>query len=351
MTRTLRLLLIIAAAAVLFAAIVAILAVHLLLQPERFTAMLRSQAHDAGLELNLSSPASPALFPRPSLELQGLSLSAQDATTPILVAASSRLALPWHTLFGGDTAISQMEIDSPRVDLDALQAWFNALPSRPADKPLQIPRIDTGVLITRGSVFGGEQLLLNDVRLEAGKLASGQPFPLNISARTANDASLQLDLTATPRIQGHALQLDHIALHMTQADALVLQLNGDARWHGAADAQIRLDGKVDYADAGHYDLVVQLTPATQADPLLLALKLDGQGGHANLQVPPIELAHWWSQTLNGQQPALAMPPGSGQVDISKIDTAGVSIEGLHVETGVAPASTAATPAASAKSKP
>ena len=147
---------------ILVAALVAlVVTVYLLLQPERFTAMLQEQAAKAGLELSLSSPASPTLFPRPALELQGLTLTAQGASMPILLAANGRLALPWSTLFGGPTVISRLEIDAPRVDLDALQAWLSSLPSGPAGAP-NIPRIDTGVRIARGTLVRGNQMLLRD---------------------------------------------------------------------------------------------------------------------------------------------------------------------------------------------
>src|SRR5690606_18049444 len=124
-----------AAAAVL----TVVVAVYLLLQPDRFTAMLQTQARATGLDLRLASPASPTLFPRPALELRGITLSAEGAHVPILLAARGRLALPWHTLFGGPTVISQLQIDSPRVDLDALQAWMATLPARTGNTPPDIP--------------------------------------------------------------------------------------------------------------------------------------------------------------------------------------------------------------------
>src|SRR6185312_13350638 len=105
-------------------------------------------------------PASPTLFPRPALDLQGITLNAQDATVPILFAEHGRLDLPWRTLFGGPTVITQLKIESPRVDLDALQAWLAALPARPDNGPPNIPRIDTGVSISHGSLVRGDQLLL-----------------------------------------------------------------------------------------------------------------------------------------------------------------------------------------------
>ncbi len=350
----LRLVLLVLGGLLLTAVLTAVVAAYVLLQPDRFTAMLQTQARNAGLELNLASPASPTLFPRPALELSGITLNAKDANAPILLAARGRLALPWQTLFGGPTVITQLQIDSPRVDLNALQAWLAALPARPQGAPPNIPRIDSGISISHGSVLRGDQVLLGNVSLEAGCLASGKLFPLSMSATSAGGMSMQLRLSTTPRIQGNALQLDNINLHLTQGRALTLLMNGNAHWHGAADAAATLTGTLDQANAGQYALSLALTPADQNDPLLLALKLDGPDNHADLRLPPLALAHWWSQLGNEQHPQLSVPPGSGHMEIANIETGGVSIEGLTVQAGdsvPATASTAAAPAKAASKQP
>jgi AsmA protein len=320
--------------------------VYLLLQPERFTAMLQDQARQAGLELSLASPARPALFPRPALELEGLTLTAQGASMPILLAAKGRLALPWGTLFGGPTVISRLEIDAPRVDLDALQAWLSGLPPGPAGAP-NIPRIDTGVRIARGTLVRGNQLLLRDFSLDAGSLLTGEPFPLVVSAKDAGGTPMQLRLTATPRIQGSALQLDDIDLNLTRGAALSMRLTGEAHWHGAADAAATLAGSLEEADAGRYDISLQLTPANQRDPLLLALKLDGPGNHVHLRLPPLGLMHWWSGLGDAQGPRLDVPPGSGQIEAAALDVSGVHVEGLKLQLAPAAASSTAPAAAPA----
>ncbi|CAM5612557.1 membrane assembly protein AsmA [Rhodanobacter lindaniclasticus] len=325
-------------------------AVYLLLQPDRFTAMLQTQARAAGLELNLASPASPSLFPRPALDLRGITLNAEGASAPILLAARGRLVLPWHTLFGGPTVISQLEIDSPRVDLDALQAWMAALPAQAQQTPINIPRIDTGVEITRGSVVRGNEVLLDNVSIRAGNLVSGQPFPLSVNAVVAGKP-WRLQLSATPRIEGNALQLDHINLQLTQQDAVTLALDGRAHWHGAADAAASLTGKLQRTGGDQYDLSLALTPANQDNPLLLALKLDGPGNHADLRLPPMALARWWDQLSNPQAPQLGVPPGSGHAEFDSIDAGGVHVEGLTLLAGdnvPATASSSAAPANAGK---
>ncbi|MDE2307521.1 MAG: membrane assembly protein AsmA [Xanthomonadaceae bacterium] len=333
MPRRLRLILLLLGGLASAALLAVAVAVYLLLQPDRFTAMLQTQARAAGLELNLASPASPTLFPRPALDLQGITLNAQGASAPILLAANGRLVLPWHTLLGGPTVISQLQIDAPRVDLDALQAWLSSLPARPESAPPNIPRIDTGVRISRGSVVRGDQLLLDHVELDAGSLISGRPFPLALSAIDAAGMPLQLRLSATPRLRPNTLQLDDIALRLSQGSALRLVLDGSAHWHGAADAAAALAGKLEQAPGGQYDISLALTPADQTHPLLLSLKLDGPGDHTDLRLPPLALARWWSQLGDEQGPQLTVPPGSGHLDVTKVEVAGVTIEGLSLQAG------------------
>lgn len=353
MSRRLQLILLVLGGFALAVVLAAVVAVYLLLQPERFTRMLQTQARTAGLELNLASPASPTLFPRPALDLDGITLNAEGAGAPILLAAHGQLVLPWHTVLGGPTVISQLQIESPRVDLDALQEWLAALPAQPEGAPPNIPRIDTGVSISHGSVVRGNEVLLGNVSLEAGSLISGQPFPLGLSAVTAAGTPLQLRLSATPRIEGNALQLNNITLHLSQGSAMTLALTGNAHWHGAADAAASLAGKLDQANAGQYDISLLLTPADQSNPLLLALKLDGPANHADLRLPPLALAHWWSQLGDPQGPQLSVPPGSGHAEIAQLEAGGISIEGLTIHAGdavLAPAGTAAAPAKPAGKK-
>ncbi|AIF47178.1 AsmA family protein [Dyella japonica] len=354
MPRWLRLTLIILSSATLLLVAVALIAVHVLLQPERITAMLQKQARNAGLELSLSSPATPALFPRPALELEGITLSAQNANMPILLAARGTLVLPWRTLVHGDTVISQMRIDSPRVDLDALQSWLDELPSGPATFPSTIPSIDAGVHISRGSLVRGNQMLVGDVELDAGRLAANHPFPLTITARDAQGIPTQLRVSVTPNIKGGVLALDNIGLYLARGTTLTLHLAGTARWHGAADASAQLTGKLDHANAGQYTVGIDLTPADQSNPLMLALRLDGPDNHADLQIPPLALASWWSQLDHDEGPRLAVPPGNGHAEIASLEAGDVNIEGLTIQAGTSvPAASAsvAAPAQPASAKP
>ena len=356
MSRRLRLTLLVLGSLALAAVLVLVVAVYLLLQPDRFTAMLQKRARSAGLQLSLANPASPTLFPHPALDLDGITLNADGATTPILLAARGQLTLPWHTLLGGPTTISQLQLDAPRVDLAALQDWLTRLPAQPAGMPPNIPRVDTGISITRGSIVRGDQMLLGNVTLESGHLLSGKPFVLDVSAPPGNAGGneVRLQLSATPRIQGNTLQLDSIALHLAQGSTMALDLAGSAHWHGAADASASLVGQLHRGDGAPYAVSLTLTPANQVDPLLLALKFDGADNHADLRLPPLALASWWSALNDPLQPQLDVPPGNGSLRIDKLESGGFTVEGLTLQAGDAvPAAvgTVAVPAASPAVKP
>lgn len=338
--RPLRLLLIAGASVLGATALIVLASLYLLLQPDRFTAMLQEQASNAGLQLTLSSPASPTLFPRPALQLVGITLVARDSNPnasnmPILLAANGRLVLPWRTLFGGPMVISRMQIDSPRVDLDALQAWLLNMPSPSTSMPRQIPRIATGVRIRNGSVVENNSEWLSEVSLDTGRLAPAQPFWINLSAKETDGTPLQLQISSVPSIAGGVLILDNIILNASDSSASAMHLTGNARWSGAANASIQLQGKFYEANEGNYDAAVTLSPAGQNNPLLLHVKLLGKSNHVDLQLPPLALAQWWNQMANPLGPKLSAPPGNGQIDMATLDVGKIHIEGLSVQTGSA----------------
>ncbi|RDS83084.1 AsmA family protein [Dyella monticola] len=336
--RPLRLLLIICTSVLAGIALVVLVALYLLLQPDRFTALLKAQAQQAGLELTLSSPASPTLFPRPALQLEGITLVARDNganpnNMPILLAANGRLVLPWRALLGRQVEISRMQINSPRVDLDALQAWLVNLPPQSTKVPEEVPRIATGVRIRNGSVVQGDREWLSDVSLDTGRLTPGQAFWVNLSGSETDGTPLQWQFSSVPRIDNGVLKLNNITIHVTDRSATTLHLTGDARWMGAANASMQLQGKFHLASESDYDAAVMLTPATQGKPLLLHLKLLGRDNHIDLQLPPLALAQWWNGLARPQGPRLSMPPGNGHIEMATLDVGNVHIEGLSVQTG------------------
>jgi AsmA protein len=323
----------------------ALIAMYVVLQPERFTALLQSRARAAGLELTLASPASPTLWPKPSLELDGITLHGQGSNTPLIVAARGKLVLPWRTLMGGDATVSRLEIEGARIDLDAVSAYLDTLPPRPSTAGAILPAIDAGFRVSRSALLRGNRLLLSNVDIDAGRLANGHRFTLSVDASTADETPYAVDLSTTPSLASGVLTLGDLNLDVVSKDHFGARLHGDATWRGGADVGASMAGRVTRSAAPSYDVVLGVTPANQRDPLSVSLKVDGEQDHADIHLPPLALADWWAGMQAGRPPTL--PPLQGSIDAAQVDVGGLHVKGLRVR--ATPVST--TPAASASATP
>lgn len=150
MRQTIRLLLGTAVGIIVLAA-AGVLVMRHYAQPRQVSRLLVSLVHDElGLELRFAGEPRYAFLPRLTLELDEAKLSAPGAT-PLLSAGRLNLALPWSSLRGDVLRVDRLELDTLRLDLDALSAWL-------ADsKSGAIPAIALHVRI-RGGVLhrGGE---------------------------------------------------------------------------------------------------------------------------------------------------------------------------------------------------
>lgn len=322
--------------------VAALVATYVVLQPERFTAMLQARAQAAGLELTLASPASPTLWPKPALELEGITLRGTTNSAPLIVASRGKIVLPWHTLLGGDTTISRLEVDGARIDLDAVSAYLDTLPSRPSTAGAILPTIDAGFRITHGTLARGSTLVLADVDIDAGRLANGRMFDLALGA-TASGTPYAINLRALPTLDRGVLSLGNVNLEVASGTRFASKLHGDATWRGGADVGASLAGNMTREDASPFDIVLNVTPANEQDPLSVALKLDGATDHADVHVPPLAVAAWWTGLNAGGSPTL--PPMIGTVQAAAVDVGSVHVKGLHIEaTPDAPASASSTAA-------
>lgn len=341
MHRRTRLTLISIATFVVVVILAAVLAVYLLLQPERFTSMLRAQARQAGLTLALSAPAEPTLWPQPALVLHGLTLSVDNR--PVLVAARARLVLPWHTLFGGPTTITRLELDTPRINLAQLGPVLANMNHGKSGTP-SLPHIDAGIIINHGSLARGRDLLLDDIHLETGPLAPGHIFSLQVSADTAHGHAATLSLLMTPHVHKHAISFDNIHITASGPSDLAFTLDGWVLWRGGADIDMTLEGTLTRSRQRHYNVVLTLDPASLHAPFMFHLKLGGPGLNANVHLSPSRLLDWWhtvnsDNSLNG----LPLPPLDGTINAKEITLGGTHIEGLHISAGKA-ATASSTPA-------
>lgn len=308
---------------------VALIATYVVLQPERFTALLQSRARAAGLELTLSSPANPTLWPSPALELEGVTLRSNVSGTPLIAASRGKLVLPWHTLLGGEATISRLEVEGARIDVDAVSAYLDTLPSRPSTAGATLPTIDAGFRISRGTLLRGTTLLLSNVEAETDRLASGRRFTLTVSANLADETPYALDLDTVPTLSRGVLTLADAKLKLASEKHFEADLKGDATWRGGADVGASLSGRVTREEGKPFGVVLAVTPANQNDPLYVALKLDGETEHADLHVPPLALGEWWNGIHAGG--TLTMPPLVGTFDAANVGASSLHVKGLRIE--------------------
>lgn len=344
MNRPLRIGLYAAGGLVVVVLLAAFIATYVMLQPERFTSLLQSRARTAGLEITLANPASPTLWPKPALEIEGLTVRANGADTPLLVAARGKLVLPWHTLMGGETRISRLEVEGARIDLGALAAYLDTLPSRPSTAGAILPAVDAGFRIERGTLLRGNELLLSDVDIDAGRLANGLPFALALAASTADGTAYSLELETTPTLSRGVLTLADVELGLSSKPSFATTLRGEATWRGGADVGASLSGRVTRTTGAPYAMVLNITPANQQDPLYVALRLDGQNDRTDIRIPPIGFTEWWGGIQAGGPPTL--PPVLGTIEAKALDIGAVHVKGLRIRaTPSVPAATASTASA------
>lgn len=344
-TRLALLAIVITLAALLLAAAIA---VYVLLQPQRITDMLRQQARNVGLTLAVSAPAEPTLWPQPALVLHGITLSASNR--PVLVAARARVELPWRTLLGGPPTITQMELDTPRLDLSRLSRVLAKLDHGDSGTP-ELPRINIGIRINHGSLVQDGKLIMDDIHLETGALQMDRIFTLQLSA-SVHDQPFTLALLTTPHKQADSLQFKHIHITLNVPSATRGVLDGQATWRGGANLRMALHGVFTRDDKYEYATRMALIPPGKDQTFVFKLAVTGPGVDTHLLLPLSDMAAWWREVSNPEATGnLPLPPLDGTVTAKQLDIGGMHMEGLHLTAGAAAASSAPAPASSAPTHP
>lgn len=363
---------------VLVCALLTALAIHLnaLLQPQRFTGLLERELASVGLKLELQAPASPALFPRPAVRMQGFSLTNSGSNTPVLQADGALIVVPWRALLHGEVAIERVEVDAPRIDLGQLKTLLARLPRHRG--PPQLPTIAAGVHMIQGTLANGGTPLLFGLDVDTGELVPGRPFRMDASARDAGGRRITASLNTVPSsTHDGVIALDPLQLAFGQQGGASLHLAGQGRWQGGEAVTLHLQGNLKYpslapppassgqpaasasATASASDtprptttdkLVLDVTPPAGKAPLDIAVQLQGADTNADFHLQPTEFGAWWQRLLAA---SVEHPPGSlpfaGKVNVQALDLGWIKATGLHIEADpdLAPASAASTAPASA----
>lgn len=134
--------------------VLAVVALRIVLQPERATRLILSNLGDAlDLEITASGRAELALRGTPTLVVRDVVATQPGARTPLLRARRILLSLPWSTIRnrGRDLDLARIELDAPVLDMPAMQRW---LATRPPSQDTRLPRLRDGVAINDGRIDG-----------------------------------------------------------------------------------------------------------------------------------------------------------------------------------------------------
>ncbi|WP_255486336.1 hypothetical protein [Luteimonas sp. MC1782] len=159
----------------------AVVALSLLLQPQRLSRLALDTAGDIlGLEISASGQARYRLRGTPMLEVRDVVARQPGAAAPLLRAGRVYLSLPWSTLRNRAAPLEfdRIELDSPRLDVVALQAWLAARP--PGDG--RIPTLRNGLLVNDGHIDGAGWHV-EGFRLSLEALRAGDPLAAQARGR------------------------------------------------------------------------------------------------------------------------------------------------------------------------
>jgi hypothetical protein len=122
-----------------------------LLQPRQLAPLILGGSGRAlGLDITADADAEARLRGEPQLIVRNLQVREPGAKTAVLRARRVLIALPWSTLRsrGAEPTIRRIELDGPRLDLTALQAWLAKRP--PSAAPPTIPTLTEGLRVRDG---------------------------------------------------------------------------------------------------------------------------------------------------------------------------------------------------------
>ena len=318
------------------------------LQPERLSAALLAEAEAAtGLSLKLAEPADVSLWPDLHIVLRGLEARAESGAAPLLTAERVELALPWSTLWGGAIELSELRLQRPQLDRDALANWLSARPDTvgPAAPP-KLPRLAAELAISQGRVFSRatDSWELGEIELQLSRLLPGEDFRLSLALEYSEGElriPLQADAAGLLHAPGMPLELTPMAVRWLDSEregVELLRLNGQLELAWPHCLQLLLEGRgrqwpeawpalpqAANAPDDEYALALEFVGTPEGRGPLRA-RFSRNSLQAELQADAAELLDWIAQP--GPR---GLPPAQFRAAMPLIEQQGLRIEGLQVE--------------------
>ncbi len=175
-------------------------------QPQRATKLLLDRVGNAlGLRITVSGQSEYRLRGTPQLVLRDVVAQRPGDSTALLRAERVLVSLPWSTLRarGRDLTVQRIELDSPVLDLPALQRWQATRP--PAST--RIPTLRDGLHVVRGRIVN-DGWTIDGIDFALPSLAPGQPLHARVRGRYLDPPSqvpFDLDVAMTSPQNGAGL--------------------------------------------------------------------------------------------------------------------------------------------------
>ncbi len=165
----------------LAAALLGLLVLRWLLQPEQAGEVLLRQAGDAlGLQIDAAS-VDYRLRGTPELVLRDVTARQPGQQDALLAAGRVFISLPWSTIRarGADLTARRIELDAPVLDVPALQRW---LATRPKAEETRIPVLSDGLKVTEGRIKN-DSWSVDGLELELPSLHPERPLRAHVRGR------------------------------------------------------------------------------------------------------------------------------------------------------------------------
>lgn len=148
------------------------------------------------LEITAGGTSEYRLRGTPMLVLRDVVVREPSTTTALLSARRIHVALPWSTLRAGgsDLVAHRIEVDSPRLDLPALQRWLS---TRPPSVDRRLPTLTEGLAVNDGAIVNNDWRI-DGIHADIPMLDPGRPMRARLKGRYLDaPLSIPVDLSVS----------------------------------------------------------------------------------------------------------------------------------------------------------
>jgi hypothetical protein len=246
---------------------------------ERLTRWLVDSVQSAtGLTMRTQGNGRFGFWPRLSIALDGVQLTAAaDAGTPVRIG-SMRVQVPWASIFGRELRVSAIDVDDVVLDADAIDAWLASRRDMGPTPALRWPSLDAALNVrllryqqTGADGTAHDALLLNTLRLDRWQINQPSRLYASFIVAALGPQAFRMELLCTPRQTRSSIAIEPCSASVERDGSTTLALRGYLRHDdfARAESQLRIE-------APRLPQWIDPAPVLVAEqPIDLALRLVG----------------------------------------------------------------------------